>query len=99
MSKRTVNTDAAAPAPATKLSVEYLSNLSPKSLRKVPPSAFPKTKGISLEESQLPPYNKLERYVQPKEEEEVRIEDVWFEEDNNNRNYEHDNYNKDCNKK
>ena len=49
-------------------------------MRKVPPDAFPKTKGISLEESKLPPYNKLECYVQPKVQEEVRIEDVWFEE-------------------
>ena len=62
----------------TKLSVEYLSNLSPKSLRKVPPYAFPKTKGITLAESKLPPYNKLERYVKPKAREDIRIEDVWL---------------------
>ena len=81
-------TVAAATAPAmvappattttSKPSVEYLSSLSPKSLRKVPPAAFPKTK-ITLEESKLPPYNKLEHYVEPPVKEELNFEDVWME--------------------
>ena len=64
-----------APAPAP---VEYLSSLSADSLRKVPPSAFPKTKSITLAEIKLPPYNKLECYVKPKAREDIRIEDVWL---------------------
>ena len=50
--------------PTTKPSVEYLSSLSPNSLRKFPSSAFPKTK-LTKEETLLPPYNKLEHYVPP----------------------------------
>ena len=63
-----------------KLPVEYLCKLSPKSLRKVPASAFPKTK-ISFEERHQPPYNKLQIYVEPAAQlkAEVSFEDAWME--------------------